>query len=74
MKKLDHRLESDKRLQDKYLVFTAHIQFYSHSFPQFLVLKFSSKKDTKKASMVAKRKIAGWDEEYLARLLKTENF
>jgi len=32
------------------------------------------KKDTKKASMVAKRKIAGWDEEYLARLLKTENF
>lgn len=32
------------------------------------------KKDTKKASMVAKRKIAGWDEEYLARHLKTENF
>ena len=46
MKKLDLRLESDKRLQNKYLVFTAHIQFYYHPFHPFLVLKFSSKKNT----------------------------
>ena len=46
MKKLDLRLESNKTLQDKYLVFTAHFQFYSHPFPPFLVLKFSSKKNT----------------------------
>ena len=46
MKKLDLRLESDKRLQDKHLVFTGHIRFGSHPFSQFLVLKFSSKKNT----------------------------
>ena len=46
MKKLDLRLESDKRLQDKHLVFTGHIRFGSHPFPPFLVLKFSSKKNT----------------------------
>lgn len=32
------------------------------------------KKDPKKVSMVAKRKIAGWDEGYLAGLLNAENF
>lgn len=32
------------------------------------------KKDPKKVSLVAKRKIAGWDKGYLAGLLNAENF
>ncbi len=46
MKKLDLRLESNKILQDKHLIFTVHPQFGSHPFPPFLFLKFSSKKNT----------------------------